>query len=103
MTSRIALRLDGGQAKETAQELAAKLGEFDYEARAQDSRVVLEGVSGESPVDFVLDPNDPPGFAADKILDALEQQGLVALDDPGVSDEEEAKIEDRLRRLGYLE
>ncbi len=50
-----------------------------------------------------IDPNDTPDFAAEKVLDELEEAGVVSLDSNDYSPEEEEQIRQRLADLGYVE
>ena len=50
-----------------------------------------------------LDPNDTPEFAAEKVLDVLAEEGLVALELDDYSPEEEEQVRQRLSDLGYIE
>ena len=100
----IEIRLSGEQGSAVAVALAERLRELGRAAEVCESRVLLE-VSAEDrqSCGFDLLPQDPPEFAAEKILDALAEQGIITLEPEGLSAHDEARIEDRLRRLGYLE
>ncbi len=101
------VQLRGGQAQDAAAALVERLGETGRPASQDGERVVFDALPQARPADGTLlidlDPHDPPGFAAEKVLDTLEERGWVVLDGFSVSPQEEAAIEDRLKRLGYLE
>jgi hypothetical protein len=105
--ARMVMNMAGTEAEATAAILAARLSELGLDA-GQDGTAVCftpKTASAEvpEPMTCTINKHDAPGFAAEKILDTLEEKGLVRLDAPEVSDDDEARIEDRLKRLGYLE
>lgn len=97
------LRLDGDKALDTAEILCSRLRELGYAATAQGTEVCLDASGNKIPGDFSLLPQDTPAFSAEKILDVLEAAGLIHLAQASFSPEEDAALQDRLRRLGYIE
>ncbi|HIJ65172.1 MAG TPA: hypothetical protein HPP77_04405 [Candidatus Hydrogenedentes bacterium] len=59
-------------------------------------------VEGES-IECEVAVHDTPDFAAEKILDALAEQGFIAIETGAYSAEEEEQIRQRLADLGYIE
>lgn len=107
MNTGLVIHIEGARGPETAAALARRLEEHHGEAVVAGATVTfrscLKPASRGAALTFHIDPHDPPEFAAEKILDLLAEQGQVALAAPGVSTEEEARLEQRLRQLGYLE
>jgi hypothetical protein len=107
MPRQIALMLIGDQAHAAAEALARRLTGLGHAAQAAGPEVLFTPRAGAEATpprrELALDPNDPARFAAEKILDELSARGLVDLDAPQVSEEDEARLEDRLKRLGYIE
>jgi len=126
----VAVLLKGAQARETGQALAERLIELGRaperlddawadrlggsrtadvvcQLLSQNGVIVLAGYEGAQPEGDCLrvdvDPNDTPDFAAEKILDSLDEAGVVDLGSDGYSSEEEAEIQKRLAGLGYVE
>lgn len=97
------IHLTGASVEETAEVLARRLIELGHEVEPGEDGVMLFDDASDEGIDVEIDAHDPPGFAAEKILDILEERGWVSLDDEAVSAEEEAEITDRLRKLGYIE
>ncbi|MBI4557365.1 MAG: hypothetical protein HY706_07275 [Candidatus Hydrogenedentes bacterium] len=130
MQKGITIHLAGVNAAETAHVLLNRLGELGRSAEhidetaqkslgnketadlacehsSQEGRVVIAGYpdacpSGES-LHIILDPNDTPDFAAEKILDELAAAGVINLETGTYSPEEEEKVRQRLADLGYIE
>jgi hypothetical protein len=114
MKIRYAVRLTGENAEEAARALVRRLVELgsdvcpperepgkDFEGVA----VRLdEGTSGP-PADGTVEvsPHDTPDFAAEKILDRLEEEGVISLESEGYTPEEEEEIRQRLADLGYID
>jgi len=103
MPSGHTIRLTGAEVPQTVAALSKRLTQLGYEVEPGDGMVLLVDESADGGIDFEIDAHDPAEFAAEKILDILEERGWVELDDTAVSAEEEAEITDRLRRLGYIE
>jgi hypothetical protein len=96
MDDALAARLGGGSGAALACRLLARNGV-----------AVLAAYDGPAPEGEVLeaevDEHDTPEFAAEKILDALAEEGLVTLETGDYSPEEEEEIRKRLADLGYIE
>ncbi len=100
----VVLRIEGACADEAAAAVAERLNECEQQVAVRGTEVSFCAPSACSDdLHFEIDPNDPPRFAAEKILDALAGKGLIDLKDDWMSPEEEAAIRDRLKRLGYIE
>lgn len=99
--------LCGARAEATAQILAARLQSLGRSAAMAGNCVTFEATpvpgSPEQRLEIELSPYDEAEFAAEKILDTLEERGLIAIGSDTVTGEEEARLRDRLRRLGYIE
>ena len=105
MSFSLRIEIGGAGATEAAAALAERLDALGYASvfvRAA-LTVDVEAPGPLEPLRFEVHPNDPPEFAAEKMLDALAAQGLVRLEAPGLSPEDEAAIQARLRKLGYIE
>ena len=104
---RMVVQITGPEAEATAAVLAARLSELGQEGREDGADVGFTPIAASAealePMACTVDQYDAPDFAAEKILDMLEKRGVVRLDASEVSAEEEARMEDRLNRLGYLD
>ncbi len=98
-----AIRLIGAKATETASILCRRLVELGHAVKAYGTEVVFEGTSAAKALEVTLLPQDSPAFAAEKILDTLETEGLIRISPEIPSSEEDTEIQDRLRHLGYIE
>ena len=96
------IRIAGVQAAETAAILSNRLTGLGLSNTVRGVEITLDA-PGEPPLEFTLLPQDPPAFAAEKILDELDAEGIVQVAPDTPSQEEDAEIQDRLRRLGYIE
>ncbi len=104
MPEEFTLRLEGPRLEDTARALEARLRGLRVDFDRYQECFVFHEPSGRAPLLFEIGSNDPPDFAADKALDALEEAGVVQLDgECGMTPEEEAQMRDRLKRLGYIE
>ena len=104
MTFSVRLEMQGPQAPETALFLARRLEELGHPSVCEGPAVVFQATAeAEETLSFEAGPHDPPEFAAEKVLDALEERGWIQLDALGLGHAEEAEIEARLRGLGYVE
>ncbi len=105
MPIRVQLSVAGPHAAETAARLAARLTELgcvvDRTGAALTIETPLDVAPPPAPRVFETDAHDSPRFATEKIIDVLAAEGLIRLD--GMSAAEEAELENRLRRLGYIE
>jgi len=103
----VTLIVRGAEAEACIRALAARLESLGRSASASGNRVTFQSITAACAEDCALDielsPHDPPEFAAEKILDMLEERGLIALGSDQVTGEDEARLRDRLRRLGYIE
>ncbi len=97
------IRLTGAGVEKTVAALALRLNELGHKVEPDHGGLRLIDAVSQEELNYEIDANDPPEFAAEKILDVLEERGWIKLDSTGVSAEEEAEITDRLRRLGYIE
>lgn len=107
MIAQVMLCLKGCQANAAAAVLTKRLVDLGRPAQVAGAEVsfipVTPPVSGELRREIVLDANDPPAFAAEKVLDMLASEDLVVLELASGGDEDEALLQDRLKRLGYIE
>ena len=98
----ITLHLSGPNAEEVAKALMARLTELGR----QGDIVVVTG-AGLKPnrdcLEFSISPHDTPEFAAEKVLDALAESGIIALQTCEYTPEEEEQVRRRLADLGYLD
>lgn len=130
MLKGISVRLSGPQAEETMKALATRLVELGKSVERLDAALAeaVGGPSGANRVcgllsrhgvavfaaydgaepegavlDVEVDDNDTPDFAAEKVLDQLEEHGVVELGSETYSAEEEEAVRKRLAELGYIE
>jgi hypothetical protein len=105
MSFSLCIEIGGARAVEAAAALADRLDALGYaNVREHAALTVDVGAPGPlEPLRFDAHPNDPPEFAAEKMLDALAAQRLVRLEAPELSPEDEAALQARLRKLGYME
>ncbi len=102
--SPVIVEISGPESEQAARALAIRLLELGRDARSEGPRViVMEETWGVSRLEYAPGPYDPPEFTAEKILDDLEARGLITLDAPAFSPEEQAEIRERLQKLGYVE
>lgn len=103
----VTLIVRGAAAQACIRALTARLESLGRPASASGNRVTFQSMTAasaeECALEVELSPHDPPEFAAKKILDILEERGLIALGSDPLSAEDEARLRDRLRRLGYIE
>lgn len=126
----ISLCLTGTNPTETAKALCVRLVELNHRVALVDASFLSGLEANDSParacgllakdgvivvipdaaispegerLDVEIDPNDIPEFAAEKILDVLNEKGLVDLEETQYSPEEEEEIRKRLADLGYIE
>jgi hypothetical protein len=104
MQSGIPLRLTGAHPDPVKALLIARLGALGITAEPSETGVLLHIARDNAPaLEEDISPHDTPEFAVEKILDLLEEAGIADLDSAGLSGEDEARMEDRLKRLGYLD
>lgn len=130
MLNGISIRLAGAQAADTTKALATRLVELGKPVERLDDAhaqimggppgantvcgmlsrhgvAVLAAYTSAEPegavLDVAIDDNDTPDFAAEKVLDKLEERGVVALGSETYSPEEEEAVRKRLAELGYIE
>lgn len=130
MNRGITVWLRGAAASETARALVRRLVELGHNAETIDAPLValLGGAAGAAQacrllsrngvivaaafdgarpegacIEIALSVHDTPDFAAEKILDALADAGLVNLGSGGYAPEQEERIKQRLADLGYIE
>lgn len=105
MSTRAHLSVAGPHAGEVAARLAARLTDLDCVVERTGAALTIETPLDVPPPPaprvFKTEAHDSAEFAAEKIIDALAAEGLIRLD--GMSEVEEAELENRLRRLGYIE
>ncbi len=103
----VTLRIQGAAAQACIGALAARLESLGRTAAVAGNRLTFQSLAApcdeDRDLDIELSPHDPPDFAAEKILDMLEERGLIALGLNQITGEDEARLRDRLRRLGYIE
>ncbi len=88
--------LGGAQGLNLTASVLARNGVFPVAAEAD---AALEG----DVLECAVEADDTPDFAAEKILEALAEEGLISSEAPAYSEEEEAEIQRRLADLGYIE
>ena len=130
MDKGISVHLSGAGVAETAKALGVRLVELGYGVEQIDADAVrkLGGPAGAAfachllarngvvavcscpdvtpegeTLSVEIDANDTPDFAAEKILDALADAGVITLEAGDYSPEEEEQIRRRLASLGYIE
>jgi hypothetical protein len=113
MSARFTLRLQGADAEKVARILGRRLVEVGADACPpgsepdEDFRGVVirldEEDAGPADACAAVSPNDTPDFAAEKILDLLDEKGIISLESGGYTPEEEEAIRRRLTDLGYIE
>ncbi|MBN2311464.1 MAG: hypothetical protein JXR94_20980 [Candidatus Hydrogenedentes bacterium] len=130
MDAATAIHITGASVPETTKALATRLIELGRPVEVIDSAlaeriggaaganevsgllsrngvVVLAVYDGAQPAGDTLavevDPNDTPDFAAEKILDLLDEAGVVDLESTEYTPAEEEQIRRRLADLGYVE
>jgi hypothetical protein len=99
-----ALAITGTNARETAMVLRHRLEEMTgkFEGSFLISASAEESGPSANALSFNVSPHDAPDFAAEKILDELAALGWIALEEGGLTEEEEEQIRERLQELGYI-
>ncbi len=130
MKKGITVRLTGANVPETMKALATRLAELGRSVEVLDAShadkvggdaglawvsrllsrngvIVLAAYEGREPegecIEAEILEHDTPDFAAEKIVDALAEEGIVRLEGVDYSPEEEEEIRKRLADLGYIE
>jgi hypothetical protein len=74
---------------------------------SRDGAIVVATYTGPTPdgecLDITLSPHDTPDFAAEKVIDALAEAGVVQVAGSEYSPQHEEQIRKRLADLGYIE
>jgi len=111
---RYTVRIVGEGAAETAHALVRRLAELGCHVCPPDRKpsedfagvaVLLGQSSSSSGADETVEvsPHDTPDFAAEKILDLLDERGVISMESEDYSPEEEEAVRKRLADLGYIE
>lgn len=96
--------ISGSSAAVTACVLTARLGKIqEYDTvRVEVSADIIAEPSPDT-MCYATDACDSPEFSAEKILDLLADRNLIRLERGALTDDEESRLRERLRDLGYLE